>query len=192
MLLMSIIDWINHVPDLVKVIVSLATLIGALAVINSKMFKPLIHELRDVVLILRSLGGQPALVSNRTGKEVEPAVPPIHERVAQLEDATLELSKTAKEMKDSNQQVAQALTQLTQIQVSMEAREEAGKKIIEEWTSWRDSHELEAKAREARIHEWEQWRSEQTMLWEYARTQQNTEAIRQIVEAGGTLKDEQE
>jgi hypothetical protein len=158
-MILLFINLFKHVPAGIEFLILLAAGVTALYTLHKYVWKPLRSFHVKVNRGMDTLLGYAAVEDPATGRQIQPATPPLANRVYELEQA--------------NGKIADALTTLTTIQKDVvklekawQKRESDGMQIIQEWTDWRKHHEEEAAKREERLAEWEAWRQDQNIMME--------------------------
>lgn len=152
-------NWFESIPAVIELFLLLAAGGSAAWGIWMGVYKPLRRHFNRVNAGMDTLLGYPAVKDPGSGREIQPATPPLAARVYDLEE-------TNKKMAEALEVLASNQRQILQLQEEMDARKAVGEQIVSEWMKWREAHELEAQRREERIAEWEAWRHEQNLLME--------------------------
>lgn len=91
--------------DRAAALVTLCTLVG-LWLGWLKVLRPRARRLwRRVDGALDTLGGRPPIVDNESGRELAPALPPLGERLATMEDALVRLATTSERMDEESRRL---------------------------------------------------------------------------------------
>jgi hypothetical protein len=148
-------NWLSGVPALLELLILVLTAAGLVWGAWRGIYGPAKRHFNRVNAGMDTLLGYPAVNDPGSGREIQPATPPLAARVYDLEDTNKRMVEALSVLADNQQR-------LMRLESSWEERERLGEQIITEWVEWRTAHEEEARAREARITEWEQWRVRQT------------------------------
>lgn len=152
-------EWFPAVPGVLGFIVLIGAAIAAGVTIKKYVVDPVRQFNVKVNKGMDSLLGYAAVTDPATGREIQPATPPIADRVYDLE-------QTFKKVAEALDAIAQNQRAVIELQARWDEQNKAGEQIIREWTEWRKAHEVEADAREQRLAEWDKWRQEQTVMVE--------------------------
>lgn len=125
------IDRLDGVPPLLEVFLLVVTAAGAAWGAWLAIYKPLSRHFDRVNAGMDTLLGYPAVKDPGSGREIQPATPPLAARVYDLEE-------TNKKMADALEVLAANQHQLLHIQAELEERKRIGDQLIADWTLWRE------------------------------------------------------
>ena len=125
---------INHlddVPPMLELFLLAVTAGGTAWALWLGVYKPIRGHMTRVNAGMDTLLGYPAVKDPGSGREIQPATPPLAARVYDLEE-------TNKKMADALEVLAANQHQLLHLQAEMDERKRVGDKLIADWTVWRE------------------------------------------------------
>ena len=125
------IDKLDGVPAVLEVLLLLLTTAAAAWGAWLAIYRPMRRHFERVNAGMDTLLGYPAVKDPGSGREIQPATPPLAARVYDLEE-------TNKKMADALEVLAANQHQLLHLQAEMDERKRLGEKLIADWTLWRE------------------------------------------------------
>lgn len=124
----------NHlkdVPAALEIFLLVVTAAGAAWALWLGVYKPVRRHMTRVNAGMDTLLGYPAVQDPGSGREIQPATPPLAARVYDLEE-------TNKKMADALEVLAANQHQLLHLQAEMDERKRLGDQLVADWTLWRE------------------------------------------------------
>lgn len=125
----------DGVPWALELLVLLSAAVGALFALHRTVYLPTKRHFARVNAGMDTLLGYPAVKDPGSGREIQPATPPLAARVYDLEQANMKMADAMTLLADNQQRILA-------LENAWQERQRVGQAIVEDFTAWREQVDL--------------------------------------------------